>query len=125
MSYNRETIERLVPGIWDEAFVMNGRDPLAPEPGAPKTKADPSHGNGKLAMLCDVQQAWKYADLTHDERRSILVRFGMDETYADAAQILDTYEMAVHRHCTRGIQKMGLFLNGGKPWPEELTPAAA
>jgi len=124
VSYQRDTIESLIPAIWDEAFAMDAKDPLGPAEGAPKSKSDPSHGNGKLAMICDVQQAWAYADLELEERQAVLVRFGMDEDYDSAARILgETHKMTVHRRCTRGIVKLGLYLNGGKAWAEELSPS--
>lgn len=122
--YARDVIESFIPAIWDEAYALEGKDPLAPEQGAPKSKADPSHGNGKLAMICDVQQAWRYADLELEERQAVIVRFGMDETYESAARILgETHQMTVHRRCTRGIAKLGRFLNGGKDWPAEPSPS--
>jgi len=115
-------VEDLIPAIWDEAYAMEAKDPLGPEQGAPKTKADPSHGNSKLAMICDVQQAWQYtADITHDERCAVLTRYGADLEYREAAYVLDADYTTVFRRGERGIVKLGLYLNGGKPWPEPVA----
>jgi len=61
--YDRELVERLLPAVWDESYAYGMEAPLAPPPGMPRAKADPSKGNTLWAHLSDIRTAWRMAPI--------------------------------------------------------------
>ena len=75
--YNRDRVEILLTTLWDEsvAYGMSQENPV--DPTMPRTKANPAHGNDLVAMMADIQRAWKGCALNHKVRSALLLRFGM------------------------------------------------
>lgn len=117
--YERERIEFLVPGVFDEWRVLEAQNDLKPDPSMPKARQwDPRRSTDRVTELADIQRAWHLAPLTHRQRQAVLLRFGLDYTYDEVAEALGLkHGHSAMKLCDRGIDCLGEFLNG-RPYPE-------
>lgn len=109
--YTRDDVETILPAVWDESRVLDGRDPHAADSDMPKVKADPSHGFSKVAMIADLQVAWKRSQLDLDVKRALFMVYGVDDTYRDAARVLGCSKSTVMDRCNRGVLTLLGYLN--------------
>jgi len=120
LTYDRRTVERTLPAVWDDAYLTEGfRDDSAPDPDMPKGSVDHSKGGGTVVAIADVRRAYRQADLTVGQRQALLLRFGMDEPYDDAGRLLGVSKQAVQQRCERGVGVLVAHLNGNEIEDEE------
>lgn len=122
-NYDRRAVEALVPTLWDEVSAYGIKRDDLPDPGMPKAKSNPAHGNTLYAMLADIQSAWKKADLPQVERQALLMRFGLDYTQAEIGQVQGTSHSTALRRIERGIGRLTAWLNGDS-YDDEYEPTA-
>lgn len=112
-TYEREQVERLIPGVWDEWRVLDLPDDARPDPDMPKAPTvDPRRSTDKVAELADIQRAWKKSGLTDRQGQVLLLRFGLDFTNREAGVKLGLDESTVRHHSFNGITILLDFLNG-------------
>lgn len=123
MTYDRQDVERLLPAVWDDKYLTDGfRSDDAPDPDMPKSASDKSKSGGHVVAIADIRQAWRYADLSLDQRRALLLRYGMDEPVAEAGALLGVHKSSITRRCEAGVAILRDWLNGG---PLEAMEEAA
>ena len=119
MTYTREVVEHLLPAVWDETSGYGIRNPMTPDPDMPKAAVDKSHSGVLYAHLADIRSAWRRAPLLADERRALLLRYGLDLTDKSAGQVLDVERSVVSRRITRGVGRLVAHLNGTEDSDDE------
>ncbi|MGL5825592.1 MAG: hypothetical protein ACRCYU_12395 [Nocardioides sp.] len=113
-SYSRDSIERLLPCLWDENKAINGiPNPLAPAADMPKgPPPNPSHAGGHWVAVADMRRAWEWAELTLEDRQVLCLKFGLDSTLSEMQGDLGINRGKVQRRLYEAVGRMGLFLNG-------------
>lgn len=120
--YTEERVAELFPGIWDEQRVFNQVDEQAPDPEMPRAKyRDPRRSTDAVTEMADVQRAWALADLSLQERQSLLLRLGLHLTFEQAAHFMPVSDSAVARSVKSGMAEILAFLNEG--WGYYERPA--
>lgn len=113
MSYTRERIESLIPGVWDEWRVLEAQDDLRPDPEMPKAQQhDPRQSTNLVTEVADIQRAWALAPTTLKQRQAVVLRYGLDFTYDEVAKQFGITLRAAVKRCDAGVDNLGLFLNG-------------
>lgn len=112
MSYDRATVELLLPAVWDSEYAYGMRNPTAPDPDMPTGTVDKKNGGTLFAHLADIRSAWNRAPLTLEQRRALLMRFGFDMQQKEIAAREGTYKMAVSRTVESGVGALVGWLNG-------------
>lgn len=111
-SYSLEEVEALLLGVFDEQVILQGKDPHAADEGMPRSKADPSHGFTKVAMLADVRRAWELAGLTEKQKVALFRRYVLAEEYEESAHDVGVSYQAMQQRCAAGLERLVKFLNG-------------
>lgn len=113
-SYPKDSIERLLPCLWDEDKAIHGiPNDLAPDHDMPKGQApNPAHAGGHWVAVADLRRAWEKAELTLQDRQVLWLRYGLDSYQEEIALDLKINQSTVSRRLDRAINKLGLFLNG-------------
>ena len=105
--YERTTLEALLPACFDDDFgILASRAEQEI-----RSKGDPAHGGGLLAMVVDVRRAWGSLDrLDHDALRA---RYHHGLSFAAIAE-LGGYESEQEAadHIDWGIDRMLDYLGG-------------
>lgn len=113
--YNRESVEELLPAIWNESYSYGlDRRSNLPDPDMPRTKANPAHGNNLAAGIADIRTGWARADLTLDERRALFLAHGVGWTQRQAAFNQGVSQKTISLRVQNGISKIVAHLNGGE-----------
>lgn len=116
--YNRESVQELLPAIWDESYCYGlDRKPNVPDPDMPRTRANPAHGNNLAAAIADIRIGWERAELTTEERRALFLAHGVGWTQKQAAFNQGVSQAQISRRVQNGIAKIVAHLNGGE-WHE-------
>lgn len=121
MAYTRDLVEHLLPAVWDPTFAYGMADPSAPDPDMPRTKADPKIGGTLFAHLADIKIAWQRTLLPRSEEVAVLLRFGLDWTDAEIAELDGVSSRAVRYRVERGVGRLVAYLNGSDPY-EDFRP---
>lgn len=103
----------MLPAVWDQDAAYGMKNETKPDPDMPKGHVD-KKGSNFLVHIADVRQAWKTADLTLDERRAVLLRYGLDMTFEEIADEFGVNKSTTQRRCERGVGKLAAHLNGEK-----------
>lgn len=119
MSYDRATVERLIPTIWDRTYAYGMANPYAPDPDMPKSKPNVSHGNTLFAHLIDVRTAWDKATLNDDERRAMLLYYAVDLTQEAVAAYEGVSQQTISARLFTGVGQLAAELNGTEFIEEE------
>lgn len=124
LSYDRQRVEQALPAVWDDHFLREGLPSPTerPEAGSPRSKADPSHGNGHIAVIADVKRAWDHAPLTQKQKQGLLLRFGFGEEYKAIGYTLGIDKASALRRVEAGVGTIVAWLNGDEA--EEVDAAA-
>ncbi|MFE4451389.1 hypothetical protein [Streptomyces sp. NPDC056796] len=112
MSYTRAIVEHLLPAVWDRDAAYGVKAETFPEPGMPKASTDVSKGNSIFAMLADVREGWRTAELTVIERQSVVLRYGMDMAFEEIGATRGVQKSAAQRATERAVGKLAAHLNG-------------
>ncbi|QAX95497.1 DNA binding protein [Streptomyces phage BartholomewSD] len=110
--YNRAIVEKMLPAVWDQDAAYGMKNETKPDPDMPKGHVDKKKGSDFLVHIADIRQAWKLAELTIDERRSVLLRYGFDLTYEEIAEEFGVNKSTTQRRSERGVGKLAAHLNG-------------
>jgi len=106
--YSRETVAGLIPLIWDdEALVLASR-----AESEIRSRSDPAHGGGLMAMVIDIRKAWASA-LEREDEDFLVARHVHGITFdaiAELAGLESAHEAADIEECA--ISAMLDFLNG-------------
>lgn len=111
MIYTRQTVELLVPSIWDRTFAFGITDPSAPPAGMPRGSIDKSHGNTLWVHLADIRSAWKGAALSHGERVALLCWYGLGWTQEQIAAHEGVSHQAISGRIATGVGRLAAYLN--------------
>jgi hypothetical protein len=78
--YDRPLVERLLPAVWDGESAYGMTNPTAPDPDMPRAHADPAHAGTLYAHIADIRIGWAKAPLKGNERKALILRYGLDMT---------------------------------------------
>ncbi|AGM12222.1 DNA binding protein [Streptomyces phage Zemlya] len=115
MSYNRALVEHLLPAVWDAEAAYGIRNPMQADADMPKGYSNPKTGGMIFAHLADIRDGWKWAysgGLSLEEAQTILLRYGMDWTLEEIADLLGVHKSTIQRRAERGVGRIAAFLNG-------------
>lgn len=115
--YNRELVEFLLPGVWDQSYLFSlPRLERAPDPDMPRGSSNKARANNLPTYIADIKTGWRETRLTLKERRAVFLRYGA---------CMSDREIAEHEQCSRptvtirvngAIGKIVNRLNGGKDY---------
>lgn len=111
-SYDRESVETLLPSVWDDSYAYGLQQERVPDPGMPKAKANPAHSNTLFAMLGDIRQAWRYTEVPQVERQALLLRFGFGWKEREIGYNQGVSQQAAQQRIERGVGRLTAWLNG-------------
>lgn len=114
MAYTRATVERVLPAVFDPDSAYGTKNEQAPDADMPKGHVDKKKGSDFPAHLADVRRGWDTADLSLDEKRAIVMRYGLDWTYEEIGGLFEVHKSTVQRRAERGVGKLVAHLNGVK-----------
>lgn len=111
--YTEDAVRLLLPAVWDEsyAYSLPDRDD-APDKDMPKSASNKARSNNHWAYIADIKTGWNKTPLTLDERRALLLYFGMGWTQRDIAFNQDTSQQTVSNRLDSGVKKITARLNG-------------
>lgn len=114
MTYDRATVERTLPWVWDttHAYAYGVRDPRAADADMPQGRGDPSHGNAILAVILDVRSALRGAGLTADEREALYLRYARDLIPLEIGELQETPRRTIVSRLERAVGRLVDELNG-------------
>ncbi|MCD2462487.1 hypothetical protein MBT42_02825 [Streptomyces sp. MBT42] len=112
--YDRSTVERTLAAIFDPDHAYGMKNEQRPDPDMPKGHVDKKKGSSFLVHLADVKRGWDRAELSLDERRAGLLRFGYDWTYEEIGQELGAHKSTIQRRAEKCVGKLTAHLNGDK-----------
>ncbi|GEP32748.1 hypothetical protein NSZ01_05160 [Nocardioides szechwanensis] len=111
-TYTRELVESLIPAVWDESFCYGVRVENAPDPDMPRGTTNKATGNTLAAHIVDIKTGWTKTLLTLNERRALLLCYGLDWTTRGAGFNLGVNHSTVVRWLYAGVGKLVATLNG-------------
>lgn len=122
--YSRESVESLLPAVWDESFVYGlPQKDTAPDPDMPRGSSNKAEANNLAAYISDIKTAWELTPLTVKERRALVLAFGFGWTQKEIAFNQECPQQNVSRRIDAAIGKIVARLNGGFYYDKELEAA--
>lgn len=113
--YSRELVETLIPALWDGHYAYGLPKPDSmPDPDMPRGWTNPKEGNKHFAYIADIKSAWAGAPLSPDERRALILRYGMDMTEDMVGHFLGSPRTTIQYRLYKGVGKLVAHLNGGE-----------
>lgn len=111
--YTEDAIRVLMPAIWDEsyAYSLPDRDDQ-PDADMPKATGNKAHKNNHWAYIADIKTGWKDTPLSLEERRALLMSFGLGWRQSEIARHESVVQSVVSGRINRGIKKITARLNG-------------
>ena len=119
--YDRLTVERLLPAVWDSAYAYGMTDTTAPDPDMPRAQIDPAHSGTLYAHLADIKAGWAKAPLKASERKAILLRYGLDMPERQVAELEGVTRQAVNYRLIQGVGRIVDALNGNSSQEQEAV----
>ncbi len=110
--YGTSLVRRLLPGVWDGAFMWHSITETPPDRDMPRGTTNPATGGTLAAHLADVRSAWQRAPLSIEERRALVLVVGLDWTQQETAHNQRVDQSTVSRRVRAGLSKMVDFLSG-------------
>jgi predicted DNA-binding protein (UPF0251 family) len=118
--YTEEQIRLLLPAVWDESYAYGlPAQATDPDKDMPKAAGNKARSNSHWAYIADIKTGWKKADLTLDERRAILLQFGLGWAQRDIAYNQQVDQSTISRRVNNAIKKIKARLNGESDIEEE------
>ncbi|MGW3323852.1 sigma factor-like helix-turn-helix DNA-binding protein [Streptomyces virginiae] len=114
MAYARATVERTLTAVFDPDAAYGMKNETAPDADMPRGQVDKKKAGNFLVHLADVRRGWGTADLTLDERRAALMRYGYDWTYEEIGALLGAHKSTIQRRAEKCVGKLAAHLNGEK-----------
>ena len=113
--YQRAFVETLLPGIWDDGFLM--KPPDAVTDGEPHArKADPAETSNWMVSVLDIRDAWKRAHMDTTVRNALAYRYADGLPIRHIAQLLEVGDSTVQGYLNRGINAIIKQLGGSPPY---------
>lgn len=112
MPYSPALIEALLPSVWNLSDLTSATSEGMPDPDMPRASSDPSHAGTHMAHYADIRHAWAHAPVTPQGRRVLLLRYGLEYSRAEVAEVLGIGEARVGKLINRAIEKIATHLNG-------------
>ncbi len=113
--YSVEQIEKeLLPAVFDPEQWAN---PPKEEDLGVRTKQDPAHGNGWMAMLADVADA--FSKLGQREQAILRLKYQEDWSQRAIAEWFGLAESSLSEQLSRSVRKIHRLLGGDRPEYEE------
>lgn len=111
MTYSREWVEWLLPGVWDSMRVMNAPGLYGqPDKDMPIPATDPRRTLDRVLGLADVQSAYARAGLSQREKQVLLMRYGFDLYYHEIGLVLNIDRSTASIAEGRGMDKILNYL---------------
>jgi predicted DNA-binding protein (UPF0251 family) len=110
--YPGEFIEILLPAVWDDSFCYGMKAGDAPDPDMPRGSTNKARSNTHWAHIADIRSAWKHADLSVNERKALLMHFGLGFTQQDIGDHEGVNKSTINRRLKSGLCSLGVYLNG-------------
>lgn len=114
IGYTTELVESLIPAIWDEDFCYGVTSDTAADPDMPRGSTNKAHGSTLLAHIADIKMAWATAPLRLEERRALLLAFGLDWSQLEIAANQGCRRQTIADRITSGTAKMLAALGGSE-----------
>ncbi|WDS51762.1 DNA binding protein [Streptomyces phage Triumph] len=112
--YDRATVERTLPAVFDSGFAYGMKNELAPDADMPKGHVDKKKGSNFGAHLADVRRAWDAGPLSLVEKQALFLHYALDEHDEKIAAFQEVTDRAVRYRIERGVGKLAAHLNGDK-----------
>ena len=97
----------------------------APDGDMPRGSTNKATGNTLAAHIADIIEGWSNAPLSLNERRALLLTYGMDMTQRDGAHVLGCHQTSFGDWLYVGVGKVVAHLNGDDKHMAELQEEAA
>lgn len=110
--YTRDLVIQLLPGAWDPSYAYGMANPTAPDPDMPRVAADKSHGNTLYAHLADIKAAWAYSPLSHTQRVTLMLVYGLGWSNVEAGEHQGVSKAAIGLRLDKAVGIMTHWLNG-------------
>lgn len=122
--YSRESVESLLPAVWDESFVYGlPQKDTAPDPDMPRGSSNKAESNNLAAYISDIKFAWARTPLTVKERRALILAYGFGWTQQEIAFNQECSRPAITLRINTAIGKIVARLNGGFYYDREVEAA--
>ncbi|MFF8845470.1 hypothetical protein ACF08N_22550 [Streptomyces sp. NPDC015127] len=112
--YDRATVERTLPAVFDPDSAYGMKNELAPDADMPKGHVDKKKGSNFPAHLADVRRAWEVGPLSLVEKQALFLHYALDEHDEKIAAFQGVTDRAVRYRIERGVGKLAAHLNGDK-----------
>lgn len=123
--YTRELVEALLPAVWDADFCFGMKVENAPDADMPRGWTNKATGNTLAAHIADIKRGWQKAPLSLDERRALLLCYGLDWTQEDAATNQGVSQQTISNRLYSGVGKVVATLNGDSALLEQVSEGVA
>ncbi|MGW8630636.1 sigma factor-like helix-turn-helix DNA-binding protein [Streptomyces sp. NPDC055793] len=114
MAYTRATVERTLAAVFDPDAAYGMKNEQAPDADMPKGFVDKKKGSSFVVHLADVRRGWRLAELSDDEKRAALMRYGYDWTYEEIGDLLGAHKSTIQRRAEKCVGKLTAHLNGAE-----------
>ncbi|MFB6726343.1 hypothetical protein ACFCV3_39610 [Kribbella sp. NPDC056345] len=114
MTYDRALVEHLLPTLWAPDAVFGVPVPSAPPADMPRGSVSQKEGNTLWTHLADIRTGWTDTGLTVNERRALVLRYGMDWTETEIAKNQRTSQSRISVRLYTDVGKIVANLNGGE-----------
>lgn len=111
-TYTRDQVEQLLPAVWDHNTAWGMTNRTAPDPDMPRATTDPAHAGTLYAHIADIRTGWQQAPLSGAERRTLLMRYGLDWRHKTIARHENIASSAVTKRLTQAVGRIVHTLNG-------------
>lgn len=122
--YTRELVESLIPAVWDESFCYGIRVENAPDADMPRGWTNKATGNTLAAHIADIKTGWEKAPLSLNEKRALLLGYGLDWTQEEIAEQLGVSHQSISNWLYSGVGKIVATLNGDSALLEQVSEPA-
>ncbi|MBQ0949276.1 MULTISPECIES: hypothetical protein [unclassified Streptomyces] len=112
--YDRATVERTLPAVFDPDSAYGMKNDLAPDADMPKAQTDKKKGSNFPAQLADVRRAWERGPLSLVEKQALFMHYALDAHDDWIASFQGVTDRAVRYRIERGVGKLAAHLNGEK-----------
>lgn len=110
--YDEALVERLMPTLWDDSYVMGIQNDSAPDPDMPKAKyKDPRSATDFWCYLIDIRRAWDGASLDWKVRRALYLYFHFGLTMDEIAVDQQVSKKTISKRIRQGVESLAFFLN--------------
>lgn len=119
--YTEEQVRILLPAVWDESYAYGiPAQPTDPDKDMPSAAGNKARSNSHWAYIADIKAGWAKTDLTHKERRALLMQFGLGWPQPMIAGHEGVSKQTINVRIDNAIKKIKARLNGESLDEEEI-----